>query len=69
MCLIFTGCSADMEVVEKDATEKLQESKLSPYIEEASYKVANRNKDETSMYRFDYLLNLFNEKVNWVHKV
>ncbi|MES5930028.1 hypothetical protein QCI77_29380 [Bacillus cereus group sp. MG9] len=48
-CLIFTGCSADMKVVEEDATEKLQDSKLSPYIEETIYKAGNRNKDETSV--------------------
>lgn len=48
-CLLFTGCSADMEIVEKGATAKLQESKLSPYIEKASYKAGDRNKNETSV--------------------
>ncbi len=46
-CLMFTGCSADMKIVEEDATEKLQDSKLSPYIEKASYKEGGRNKEET----------------------
>lgn len=48
-CLMFTGCSADMRVVEEDATEKLQDSKLSPYIEEASYKESGRTENRTSV--------------------
>ncbi|MDA1647553.1 MULTISPECIES: hypothetical protein [unclassified Bacillus cereus group] len=48
-CLVFVGCSADMKVVEQDATAKLKDSKLSPYTEEASYKAGNRNKNETSV--------------------
>ncbi|PFE42524.1 hypothetical protein CN317_23940 [Bacillus cereus] len=36
-----------MKVVEEDATAKLHESKLSPYIEEASYKAGGKNKEET----------------------
>ncbi|WP_227494732.1 hypothetical protein [Bacillus mycoides] len=48
-CLIFTGCSADMKVVEADATEKLQDSKLFPYIEEASYKEGGKKEDRTSV--------------------
>lgn len=46
-CLILTGCFADMKVVEEDATEKLQDSKLSPYIEEASYKAGGKKADGT----------------------
>ncbi|MED1612512.1 hypothetical protein P4U83_22625, partial [Bacillus paranthracis] len=48
-CLVFTGCSADMKVVEDDATEKLQDSKLSPYIKEASYKAGGKKNDQTSV--------------------
>ncbi|GAB6466584.1 hypothetical protein bcgnr5373_47480 [Bacillus cereus] len=48
-CLILTGCFADMKVVEEDATEKLQDSKLSPYIEEASYKAGGKKNDKTSV--------------------
>lgn len=46
-CLVFTGCSADMKIVEEDATEKLQDSKLSPYIEKASYKAGGKKEDLT----------------------
>ncbi len=46
-CLILTGCFADMKIVEEDATEKLQESKLSPYIEEASYKAGGKKEGLT----------------------
>ncbi len=49
ICLIFTGCSADMKVVEEDATEKLQDSKLSPYIEKASYKEGGKTENRTSV--------------------
>ncbi|PFM11740.1 hypothetical protein COJ40_08790 [Bacillus cereus] len=38
-----------MKVVEEDATEKLQDSKLSPYIEEASYKEGGRTENRTSV--------------------
>ncbi|SIR94944.1 hypothetical protein SAMN05878494_5362 [Bacillus cereus] len=48
-CLIFTGCSADMKVVEEDATEKLQDSKLSPYIEKASYKEGGKTENRISV--------------------
>lgn len=48
-CLVFTGCSADMKVVEEDATEKLQDSKLSPYIEKASYKASGKTENRTSV--------------------
>lgn len=46
-CLILTGCFADMKVVEEDAAGKLQDSKLSPYIEEASYKAGGQKEDLT----------------------
>ncbi|WP_156576476.1 hypothetical protein [Bacillus luti] len=36
-----------MKIVEEDATEKLQESKLSPYIEEASYKAGGKKEGLT----------------------
>ncbi len=48
-CLVFTGCSADMKVVKEDATEKLQDSKLSPYIEKASYKAGGKTENRTSV--------------------
>lgn len=48
-CLVFTGCSADMKVVEEDATEKLQDSKLSPYIEKASYKEGGKTENTISV--------------------
>lgn len=48
-CLLFTGCSADMKVVEEDATEKLQDSKLSPYIENASYKEGGKTENRISV--------------------
>lgn len=48
-CLLLTGCFADMKVVEEDATEKLQDSKLFPYIEEASYKEGGKKEDRTSV--------------------
>lgn len=46
-CLVLTGCFADMKVVEEDATAKLHESKLSPYIKEASYKAGGKNGETT----------------------
>ncbi|MGG0706807.1 hypothetical protein [Bacillus paramobilis] len=48
-CLVFTGCSADMKIVEEDATEKLQDSKLSPYIEKASYKEGGKTENRISV--------------------
>ncbi|EJS45755.1 hypothetical protein ICG_05855 [Bacillus cereus BAG1X1-3] len=38
-----------MKVVEEDATEKLQDSKLSPYIEKASYKEGGKTENRTSV--------------------
>ncbi len=48
-CLMFTGCSADMKVVETNTKDKLEDSKLAPYIEKVSYKSAEKEDDTTSV--------------------
>ncbi|SCB68919.1 Uncharacterized protein BWGO95_03068 [Bacillus mycoides] len=46
-CLVFTGCSADMKAVETATKDKLEDSKLGPYIEKVSYKAGEKEDDTT----------------------
>ncbi|MCM3201777.1 hypothetical protein ACQGSX_18275 [Bacillus sp. GMs2/1] len=46
-CLLFTGCSANMKVVETDTKDKLENSMLAPYIEKVSYKAGEKDDDTT----------------------
>ncbi|MCU5331803.1 hypothetical protein [Bacillus wiedmannii] len=47
ICLIFTGCSANMKYVEHETKEKLEDSPLGPYIEKVDYK-ADKKEDDTT---------------------
>ncbi|WP_243765417.1 hypothetical protein [Bacillus arachidis] len=47
ICLIFTGCSADMKAVETATKDKLEDSQLGPYIEKVTYKAGEKKDDDT----------------------
>ncbi|BCB39966.1 hypothetical protein BCJMU51_4880 [Bacillus cereus] len=46
-CIIFTGCSANMKAVEQETKDKLENSKLEPYIENVTYEAGEKEDGET----------------------